>query len=787
MSLELPAHLAEPPSPAFWLDELGFARLPAFLPLLDDPEALDLALANELHSPAVRDLVAAITERAPEPVAARLHLLLLAAYLEKKKTSAVRDVARAFLPADVLHRYRGDDDEHVQRVPLAVELYLREPRHLLAVEVAHRWHSQRRCAMQATGPRRGLPSPLGALPWADLGPAAVEGLPASLRVRHRPGWCLALPRDGGAEVLLAFRERADPAAVRDDHGRVRAGHRDGWTVLRFHREARRVDLTGRSTALGVALAEGVATRLWDTPIAYVPATGKLTGQALQEFLVRLRDPDDDTFRLLEIAAELTAIEERPLLTLGLAGQARVEPAMQAVRRSQAFAECWEAVHQVKVGFGTRHRIVVHFPAPDDPLALTYSDKERDKDVSRAFERLFREELGIEIHPKVARTRERKHRDLPEPTTYGPATWARLLGPVLDSPARWERDAIGREVQRGLLLASDHAVLRCGDAGVDRQAVGADTLDCPGEVELPYGQADPHDPFRQEDDCEVVCGTCGRPWWPGRYRVPLVHRVRVRVRHAETWGRLLEAAGHLGRFDEEAPGVASGLVGGLRCYLVYLPLAPDSWRGPAQFERQPACHVGRPGDPEMDVHGALGLDLAAFLADEKALERTLDLARERVRSDGYRPLPPRAPRVVADERIEARPAPGPEAGLPERAWISRDSRGVWLGTQPLATGRVNTLAQILALLGAAAAQDEGAGRERRFRPAEQLVRLAAGVSVGNVQTWVSRGRELIAKSALGPGLAEEIIESRKGYGYRLGARFEVVEMEVERVFGGVKKA
>lgn len=775
--------LASPPSPAFWLDDLGFARLPELMPLLDAPAALADALDVEVHGSSTRDLVGGLVEDSPEPTAARLHLLLVAAFLEKKKSSAVRDVARAFLPPEVLDRHGGAGDDHLARLPLAVELYVRDPRHLLAIEVCHRWHSKRRCAMEAFGPRRALPSPLPALPWPDLGPTAVADLPASLRSRYHPAWGLVVPRLDGSEVLVAFRERADPAAVRVRDGHVSAGHNDAWTVLRFHREARCVDLTGRSQILALALAEALARRIWSVPVSYVPAAGQLSSRSLQEFLGRLRDPDDDTFRLLEITAELPSHEDRPLLTLGNSGQARIEPALQALRRTQALAERWDTVHQVKVGFGQRHRIVVHFPAPGDPLALTYSDKERDKDVSQAFERLFREELGIGIHPKATRTRERHRREVAEPPRYGAATWARLLGPVLDDPAAWERAAIAREAAGGLLVATDHAVLRCGDASADREAVEGDTLDCPGEVELPYGQADPRDPFRQEDDCEVVCGACGRAWRPGRYRVPLVHRVRVRVNHGAAWARILGAASRLGRFDEEAPGVASGLVGGRRSYVLYLPVVPPEWREAAVLGAHPTCRIGLPGDPALAAYGDLALDLAALLADEEALGRALALARARLPAAvPYAPLVLPAPPSVADART-VRPTPDEGQALPDRAWITRDASGVWLGTTPLAHGRVKALAQILALLGAAAAQDDAAGRERRFRNVQQLTELARGVKVGNVQTWVSRARDLIAKATGDSTLGDQVIEAKWGKGYRLGARFVVVGMGVEEVFGG----
>ena len=577
-------------------------------------------------------------------------------------------------------------------------------------------------------------------------------------------------------MLLGYRVPADYAAVRDPKGNVRAGRLDRWVLLRFHREALRVDVSARDQALGVALADAVANRIWSTvpPLRYRPADGRLTAADLQAFLERLRDPEDDTFQLLELTALVPALAERPEIRVGASGQARAEPALHGLRQRMAFAERWDQVRQAKVGFGGRYRVTVQFPAKGEQLRLTYSDAERDKDACQRFERMFREELGVRILPRAPRGSRRREPTGPRrPSNPGPATWARLLSPVVEQPARWEAELLREKAEAGLVQISEHSVLRCGDEHINRAAAlgGRDTLDCPGEIEMPFGALDPDDPFRQEDDAEFTCAVCGQVWHPGRYRLELAHRLRVRVEHAEAWSLLVEAAGRAGRFDEEAPGVASGMVAGHRTYLVYLPLAAARWHEPVALAAFRGCWVDAPGTEGLERYGGGGLDLAEHLGHRRALERRLT----RVMAGGYPVVPAVVPPMAAvpavsptlGTRVSSAVVP---ATLPDRVMISLDAKGVWVGGVNAAGRRATGLVRVLALLQAAADEDQRAGRERRFRTAEQLRKMEAGLSYAKVQTWVSRGRAMLDKRGGVDGLGAMVIDGGSGGGYRLGERF-----------------
>lgn len=766
----MPAHLAMPPNAAFWLDELRLADFEDAVALAGDPAALREAVNTEFSGPAPRRALEALaTAHADTDV--QTHALLVAWFLRLKKSAAVVDVAEAVIPADELAVWRTATGR-LQRLPTALELYRHDPLHLLDVEVCHRWHARRRCALELEGPKRTLPAPGDALDWRALAAEAQAHLEAAVpKLRGRLRFRRVTFRREGKEVLLAWSAPAERDTVRHAAGHVVAGHHDDWTILRVHRDGNRVDVTSSTLSTGRTLADGLARAVWGKG-HYRVARHPLTGDALNELLRRIRSPEDDVLRLLEITGEVPGLPDRPIFTITNAGQARVETAVEELRRHIAFAARWQSVHRVKLAFGDAWRIEVHFPPPEGELVLSYSDADRDKEVAAAFEALLLDELGVEIHPKAGRSRRRERKEAPEPARPGKATWLRLLGPVLDEPANWEGGLVRDLAERGVVSLSEHTFFRCGEGPV--LPGRPDTLDCPGEIEMSYGEVDPNDPFRQEDDAECVCGTCGTTWYPGRYRLPVARRLRVRPDVEGAWRYVRGLLGELGAFYDEGAGLVGGVTRGQRAQVVFVPLVDNpALLVPDVASVFPTCWVSLPGDPRLAAFGERGLDLADVLAEGRlAFQRVLDLGRAGTLALGAVLLaasPPPSPYSP----VAAVPASPPSASAPTRRFISLDAKGVWLDGRPLAAAKAGGTRLLFALLHEAATRDDAAGGERRFRTGEQLVRMVPGApfSYSDVQTWVSRTRKMLRdKFPEHPGLEAEVVEGGEGRGYRLGAGF-----------------
>lgn len=785
-------HLTEPPDRAFWLGELRIPDYDELALLVEDQGELAWRLDREFPTAETRRVLVAALDEVGDTPEVRVNLLLAARFLRHKKSQALLDVAAAVLPVEAIDGLRSPGGR-LQRMPALVALVRDDLAHLVAFDMCHRWHSRNRCAMKLDGPRRKLPMPMAEIDWLTVARSAFalvranEGRPPP---EEDGACCLALPRAGGAEALLAFREPVDRGTVRVRAVGVVPGFMDDWTILRFHHDARRVDVTARRVEDGAALAAAVARRIWGKTLSYSPAAAPLQADDLNKLLWRLTDLEDDRFRLLEITAEVPGDVDRPILTLGNPGLARIERSVQRLRRTMAFALDWRTVYRVKVAFDDHYRIVLHFPLPDDDLVLSYSDQDRDKDVCTRFEALVAKELGAEIHPKTARKAPRRTRHAPKPRKLGARAFATLLQPVLDDPATWQIEILERLEADGLLHLSHHSMFRCGDARLERRAVGLDTLDCDGVVELPFGHVTPDDPFQQEDDSQVVCSSCGRAWYPERYRLPMTRRIRVEVDIDAAWSHLVDVAAGLFRVEIDRRGVASGMYRGMRVQLVFLPAAEEHpWHDPACFGLMPVAWVSLPGDERLRRYRRRGVDLASVLAEGKtAIARVLDHDVDGV-SDSDLSL------LVAEEHERydnpiaglplfpsPRPPPPPEhtpASAPARQIISLDETGVWMHGKRLARRNAAGVVSLLRVLAQVAQQDGPRPENRKFRSAHQLSdKLGDGQAhYAQVQRWVSRTRDAITRAfPTEPHLAGCAIEGGTGGGYRLGPAFDVVTTE-----------
>jgi hypothetical protein len=244
--------LSRPPDRSLWLDELRLPEFEELLALLHDEPELRSRLMTECPSPAAYATMRAIIDEArPAQPALLLHLLLGLRFLRKKKSRAIDDVAQAHFPTEVVSRLHNGA-ELVERLPAMLALLCLDPGLMVPLDAAHHWHQDRRCALEPAGPRRKSAAPLAEVVWTAVCAAAL----ADLTCDHGNGrtddlaYRLALPRRGGTEVLLAFRATARRDTVRRPSGRIAAGRRDEWVLLRLFDDGMRADLTARDLALG---------------------------------------------------------------------------------------------------------------------------------------------------------------------------------------------------------------------------------------------------------------------------------------------------------------------------------------------------------------------------------------------------------------------------------------------------------------------------------------------------------------------------------------------------------
>jgi hypothetical protein len=765
------AHLTQPPAAQYWLDELRLSEFPYWCTLGQDTHRLRKAADDTFFTPQRLWVMKKLMEEHGDTDAVRLNLLLVSAFLGNRRSAAVFDVAEEHLD-ELSIRLCTDRTGQRDRLALAVLLYAKDPALLMAVDLWDRWHSHRRCVFEIEGHRRRNLS-LRDLGWQEMARTALEELrPAEVELRA------VLPRRGGREVLLGFRQLGDWSNVRTDSGQVVAGHEDAWTLLLFYDGGNAVDATSSDSRRAGALANTLGGRMWDDQVRYTPVRRVLQKQHMRRLLARLTNPYDHTFGLLEMVAMVPQLPGRPLMSLGNSGQVRIEEALVDMRRAVAFGYEWSDVISVKVGFMDQYRIAIHFPRPGDDLVLTYSDVDRNKDASIAFEQLLADELGVVVKPKVNDSVGRVQRySARRPRRLLPEHLSKMLEPVLDKPVDWVLEELEHLATDRLVRVERRSVLRCGDASLGA-STGGDTLDCPGEVEMPYGTADAERPFEQDLELVCECSVCGRRWYPGRTALPLFLRVRVHLEHQVLWPWMCERMQGRVHLVEEQPGVAMGMWQKERVCLVYLPLVTDvTYLSLGMAAAFPTCWVGQPvpqGYRERGVH------LAEMLANgELPVVQAWRMGRDHTLFGKPAPEVPVLAEVPAEPRRSADRRPATRT-------FTVDDRGIWLDGQAIADSRASGLRMLLALLWEGARADDEAQVPRKLRNVRKLMAMVEVKLRDQVlYTWISRLRDQLEEVV--PGEVDTIIVSERGKGYRLGNEVVCVGVELRREEAGFEEA
>lgn len=761
-----PSHLLAAPDPAFWKDILFFERFDTLMEEARTPDGLNAAWKEVGASSSLRQATDAIAERHGGGHVVRQQLVLAAAFCEHKRAAAVETVARTVLGDDDLEERRTAGGQ-LRRHPTALALFERDPGHLLAIDLWHRWHSQRASHYRVKAPLA-APILLDAVPWGTVIAEALDELrddPHAQTRRFEAHRVFAGPDD---DVLLAFREWPKRRAVRTDAGPVVSGQTPEWTLLRFHRGGTRLDVTDIMVDRGAILANAILRRLITDAPPYELVLEPLKDRKLDEFLALLTDPADDVFPLIEITALETWAPGRIPHTITGTPKRTVEKSVVDLRRLGAFALDWRTVKSAKVRFENDYRILIHFPPAGEPTALSYSDIDRDKAVTARFAALLQKTLRVEVGPKNRRGATRPH--LPAdvaPTKHGGAWWSRVLDTQHDRPADWLTAALTEVEGLGLVTLSRSRVLACGSPYLNRRAAGVDSLDCDGEVELPWEEADPDDASRDEDDGFCVCSRGDHRWRPNHYKLPVDERVRVDLVHDAVWRHLLSQAGHYAAVEEEPgrPGVFTLRLPTTRIALVYAPLASADDLVPGAFGRIPTVWTYPPCSAPPDV-GERAVPLATALADLGDLAAVWGVSLYRARKPYT--LHAELPMFVRD--------PGATGNGPLTRTLEITNDGVALdGTHVAAASHM--AGPLLALLRAAAAQDEADDSDRQPWTPESLIKLAAQrgtrLERKHLHTWISRTRAAIDEAFRDPELGKRVIVTHRG-SYRLGDGFVCVD-------------
>lgn len=750
------SHLSAPPARSFWCDTLCFE---AFDELA--AEAGTEVGARALTSRLVGDtltlrVVEEIVAEAGGGTDARANVALALAFVRERRSQAIEDAAVAFFtpPEIAEHRTRGGK---VRRHALALRLFESTPESLLAIDLWDQWHT-RRGAWYRQVPVLAARVDVETTNWAAI---ATSALAAEAERPHsrcagfeRP---VVFPGSDG-DVLIGFREWPHRQAVRLEHGVV-TGDQASWMLLRVYDGGGRVDVTDTLADRGATLATAMVHQLRPAAGEFEQVLNELTDDVLDGFLARIT-ADTEEFPLVEITADIPWDARHRSLTLRGRPGATAEPIVRALRGLGPFAMHWRTVKSAKLLFEGEYKIEVHFPVPGRYRAISYSDIDRDKRVTRRFAESLNRALKCEVAPKArAGSRLPRRREEPALRARSGAWWARLLAAKHDEPPRWVHEGLCELAGEGLIRCTEVGVLQCGSAHLDRSQARVDWAECKGEVELPLAPGDPDDPCQPEDDGSFECSERQHRWRPVGYRVPIDLRVRVELDHQRAWAMVMEEAGRYGAVEAEPgrPGVATVRLPDRRAFIAYTALASDADSSVDVLGQAPIARVAPPfGSTRPPPPGSVVL--ANVLAGDDVLAVAWGQpSLRRRRASCPAPATAAEPNTVGTTVIELH---GP--------------RSVKVGGRAV-TRQVPSVGRVARLL---LLSEVGLG-ERRARESKALVTLAKAHGIlaatdteTHLHVLLRRARDGVDSAAGIPGRGEEAFVTEGHDGYRLGDGWEV---------------
>lgn len=765
------SHLLVAPDQDFWSKQVFFARYDEIIKDATTTASAEQALEGRFPGGRALAVAKAVVERAGGGLHALQHLLLVGAFTELKHSEAIEAVGLAVLGSDDL-REQCTPSGKVRRHAVMALLYEADPAHVVAVSLWDR-HLSRRRTHYRHKPRITTALNLAGPEIATKARDVLERLrSASGRAFEGMDEAYVVPCANPAEVLVALREWPTRTTGRAAQGDVLTVDLPDWTVLVFSEGGQRLEVSDRQVDRAARFARDLTAELGAGPGDYEIVLDQLDDAKLAEFLERVTNPDDDQFPLVEIVAE---VPWRPHQTLTLTGTSAhtTEALVGDLRRlHHPFARDWRTVRQFKFLFEQKYKILVHFPPRGEPAGLSFSDDSRGRAVTTRLIAFFKEHLHVDIGSKARRGSALPRRR----STNGPRKntarwWREVLTPYTDAPDEWLDSALNALEHEKLVRVARSRVFLCGSPYIDRRAVGVDSLDCDGVVELPY-ELPADDRHQDEDDGEYTCSRQEHRWRPIRFGLPTVVRVKVDVCHDAAWRRLLDEVSHFGDVAEVLgrPGVATLRADAEVRYLVYEPLvvSRDELTPGAFGQKTPAAWVLSPATRPPDA-AAEALSLDEVLADPMQLASQwggIALKRRPTR------------RAIVDAPLLVHDAAGSGPTRSGVMVIELHDGGIVFGGDWVRL--TTTQLRVLDTLRLAAASDEAADHAREEHSWQALDQLLArkhrGGKPARWQVWVSRTRTAIGQALGDPALGARLIVGTKGY--RLGSDFVVVDRRLQ---------
>ena len=328
-----------------------------------------------------------------------LPFLLLDAATQNKRISAIVEVVRSKLPAQMLDRARiegdGPDRDRFDRNALMWLLFEQDPANLERVFLVDRTERRGCARMVLEGQRTRDIDAAGAFFQRENIQRILDDYE---RERHtlRQSYCIAISREGGTYEVFIKRDHRPSFVSRG--ARNTFGFEREWIVLDFDSNLQRVWIYSLSPEVPLQLANRIASTYFGQRVRYANECIATDRDTLARFLKSLTK-DPAKLPLVEVAIRNSSLSGSPQLRLNSSGNESLAPALWQF--STVFRHPLERladIESIKVFvFKKRVRLVFEPLQPEGTQYIVrYTDQPLNRRGRREFEQLMAREYGIAV-------------------------------------------------------------------------------------------------------------------------------------------------------------------------------------------------------------------------------------------------------------------------------------------------------------------------------------------------------------------------------------------------------